>query len=101
MRFGTGEAHGKGAAIQYSWYEENGAFTVDEATGKYTVDFAKLEDAIRTLTAKFVMVEGDADYDAAKAFLDEYGQVDAAAEAAIASMTDIPVDIQPVYKDTL
>lgn len=101
IRFGTGEAHGKGAAIQYSWYKEQGAFTVDEATGKYNVDFAKLEDAIRTLTAKFVMVEGDADYDAAKAFLDQYGQVDGAAEAAVASMTDIPVDIQPVYKDKL
>jgi hypothetical protein len=101
MRFGTGEAHGKGAAIQYSWFKEHGAFTVDEATGKYAVDFAKLEDAIRTLTAKFVTVEGDADYDAAKAFLDEYGQIDAAAEAAIASMTDIPVDIQPIYKDEL
>nr|WP_321360659.1 hypothetical protein [uncultured Hyphomonas sp.] len=101
MRFGTGEAHGKGAAIQYSWFREHGAFTVDEATGKYAVDFPKLEDAIRTLTAKFVTVEGDADYDAAQAFLDEYGQIDGAAEAAIASMTDIPVDIQPIYKDTL
>ena len=101
IRFGTGEAHGKGAAIQYSWYKEQGAFTVDKATGKYRVDFAKLEEAIRSLTAKFVTIEGDGDYDTAKAFLDQYGQVDAAAEHVIGTMTDIPVDIQPVYKDKL
>ncbi|MEZ5998784.1 MAG: hypothetical protein R3B98_08840 [Hyphomonas sp.] len=101
IRFGTGEAHGKGAAVQYAWYKEQGAFTVDEATGRYVLDFDKLEDAIRTLTAKFVVIEGNGDYDAAKAFLDQYGHVDDAANAVIGGMGDIPVDIQPVYKDTL
>ena len=101
MRFGTNEAHGKGAAFQYSFYKKAGAFEIDEASGKYKVDFAKLEQAISDLTAKIVTIQGDGDYDATKAFLDEYGQIDEAATSAIASMSDIPVDIQPVYKDVI
>ncbi|NNU17706.1 hypothetical protein HK107_15345 [Parvularcula sp. ZS-1/3] len=101
MRFGIGEAHGKGAAFQYSYYMEVGAATVDPESGKYDVDFAKLAEAIRDLTAKVVMLQGDGDYDAAGDFLDGYGKLDADAERIIASMTDIPVDIQPVYADAL
>ncbi|MCQ8185157.1 dipeptidyl-peptidase 3 family protein [Parvularcula maris] len=101
MRFGIGEAHGQGAAFQYSFYKEAGAFEVDEETKLYRVDFAALEQAIRDLTAKVVMLQGNGDYDAAGAFLDGYGVLDGDAERVIASMTDIPVDIQPVYSDTL
>lgn len=101
MRFGIGEAHGKGAAFQYSYYKEVGAFEVDEETGKYRVDFAALGQAIGDLTAKVVMIQGDGDYDAAGEFLDGYGVLDGDAERIIASMTEIPVDIQPVYPETL
>jgi hypothetical protein len=101
MRFGIGEAHGQGAAFQYIFYKEAGAFEVDEETGLYRVDFAALEQAIRDLTAKVVMLQGDGDYDAAGAFLEGYGVLDDDAERVIASMQSIPVDIQPVYADTL
>lgn len=101
MRFGIGEAHGKGAAIQYSFYKEQGAFSVDEETGKFRVKFDTLQTAVRDLTAQFVVVEGDGDYDAAKAFLDTYGVIDDDAKRIIGTMTDIPVDIQPVYADSL
>ncbi|RFB01733.1 dipeptidyl-peptidase 3 family protein [Parvularcula marina] len=101
MRFGINEAHGGGAAYQYSFFKEQGAFEVDEETGKYRIDFAKLEQAISDLTAKIVMLQGDGDYDAAKAFLDGYRVLDENAEKVIASMTDIPVDIQPVYPDAI
>ena len=43
----------------------------------------------------------DGDYAAAKAFLDENAELDEHADRVIASMTDIPVDIQPVYPDEL
>jgi hypothetical protein len=101
MRFGVGEAHGQGAAFQYNTYKEDGAFEVDEETGLFRVDFEQLEQSIRDLTAKVVMLQGDGNYEAAGAFLDGYGMLDADAERIIASMQDIPVDIQPVYSDTL
>ena len=101
VRFGTNEAHGRGAAFQYSYFKEKGAFTIDEATGKYSLDFAKLEAAISALTGEIVMIQGDGDYAKAKAFLDKYALLDAPANAVIASLTDIPVDIQPIYRERI
>lgn len=101
VRFGVNEAHGRGAAFQYSFFKERGAFAIDEATGKYRLDFEKLEAAISALTAEIVMIEGDGDYAKAKAFLERYATLDAPAQNVIASMTDIPVDIQPIYKDRI
>lgn len=101
MRWGVNEAHGQGAAFQYAFLREQGAFAVDEATGKFRIDFPKLEAAISALTAEVVFVEGDGDYARAKAFLDKYAVLDAPATAVIASLTDIPVDIQPVYKERI
>ncbi|MEO1252753.1 MAG: hypothetical protein AAFW81_10450 [Pseudomonadota bacterium] len=101
MRFGLNAAHARGAAFQYSFYKEAGAFEWDEASGRFRLDFDRLAQAISDLTAKVVLVQGDGDYDAAKAFLDEYGVIDAHAEAAIASLDTLPVDIQPIYDDAL
>ncbi len=101
MRFGTNAAHGKGAAFQYSYFREAGAFEWDAVEERFRIDFAALEQAISDLTRDVVIVQGDGDYDAAKAFLDKYAKLDADAEAVIASLTDVPVDIQPVYQERL
>ncbi len=99
MRFGINEAHGQGAAFQYTYFKKAGAFTVED--GKYRLDLAKLEQAITDLTRDVVIIQGDGDYEKAKAFLDEHARLDDAAEAVIASLTHLPVDIQPVYKDKI
>ncbi len=99
MRFGINEAHGQGAAFQYDYFKKAGAFTVED--GKYRLDFAKLEQAISDLTGDVVVLQGNGDYEAAKAFLDEYAVLDEAAENVIASLTHLPVDIQPLYKDKI
>ncbi|MEX6633447.1 dipeptidyl-peptidase 3 family protein [Hyphococcus lacteus] len=99
MRFGINEAHGAGAAFQYSYFREAGAFTVED--GKFKLDFPKLEQAVTDLTRDIVVLQGNGDYSAAKAFLDEYAQLDTDAENVIASLTHLPVDIQPIYDDAL
>jgi outer membrane murein-binding lipoprotein Lpp len=101
MRFGIHEAHGKGAAFQYAYFKEQGAFAIDPASGKYQLDFARLEAAISALTAEVVMLQGDGDYARAKAFLEKYAVLDADAERIIASLSNIPVDIQPIYPEKI
>jgi len=98
MRFGVNEAHGRGAAFQFSYFKEAGAFYFDGDAGKFRLDFPKLEQAISDLTREVVIVQGDGDYDGAKAFLDKYGKLDANAQSVIAALTDLPVDIQPRYE---
>jgi hypothetical protein len=97
VRFGTADAHGRGAAMQYGFLKEKGAFVWDASARRYRVDYDRLEAGLKALVAELVRIEGDGDYAGAKAFLDRYGRLDANAEAVIATMARIPVDIQPIY----
>ncbi len=97
MRFGTDEAHGQGAAFQYSLLKEDGAFTADPQTGRFSLDYDKMEAAVTDIVRRVVILQGNGNYDAAKAFLDTYGHLDDEAKAAITRTADIPVDIQPEY----
>ncbi|MBI1392728.1 MAG: hypothetical protein GC152_08310 [Alphaproteobacteria bacterium] len=97
VRFGIEEAHGAGAAFQYAYFREKGAFSVDEGSGLLRLDFERLEQAIMELTRDIVVLQGDGDYDAANAFLETYARLDQDANRIIATLTDLPVDIQPVY----
>ncbi|MEP6342003.1 MAG: hypothetical protein ABJ275_01710 [Maricaulaceae bacterium] len=101
MRFGLAAAHAKGAAIQYSYYREVGAVTWDEELNRFRVDYDKLAQAISDLTAKFVIVQGDGDYDQAQAFLVDYAKVDDLAISILEGFDKIPVDIRPIYPKEL
>ncbi len=101
MRFGVNEAHGRGAAFQYRYFKEADAFEWDKAEEKFRLNFPVLEQAISDLTRDIVIVQGDGDYDKAKAFLDKYAKLDENAKHIIASLTFLPVDIQPIYADAL
>jgi hypothetical protein len=101
MRFGLGEAHGQGAAVQYAFLREQGAFTWDAAAKRYHVNNDKMEAALGALVAAIVKLQGDGDYEGVKAFYARYAKLDPEAEAVIATMKDIPVDIQPEYPNKI
>ncbi|HHL42078.1 MAG TPA: hypothetical protein ENJ42_00540, partial [Hellea balneolensis] len=101
MRWGTDEAHGGGAAYQYTFFKDQGAFSWDDNTKRFKLDFDKLEKAISDLTAKVVILQGNGNYDAAKSFLDEYSKLDAHAKEVIANTAHLPTDIAPIYPDKL
>ncbi len=100
-RWGTDEAHGGGAAYQYSYFKEVGAVSWDEGEERFRVDFAKLEQAISDLTGIVVVLEGDGNYANAKAFLDKYRNLDAHAQQVIAATSHLPTDIAPIYPDKI
>ena len=68
---------------------------------RFRLDFEKLEQAISDLTGKVVMIQGDGNYEAAKAFLDSYLTLDAAAVTVLSNLDDIPYDIRPIYPERL
>jgi len=47
------------------------------------------------------MLQGDGNYDAAKAFLDAYVRQDGAAKTVLSRLDDIPYDIRPIYPDKI
>lgn len=97
MRFGTESAHGQGAALQYGYLKDRGAFAWDPATSRYTIDEAKMEAGLRDLLHDQLMLQATGDYDGAKAFFARWAQLDEPARGAIAAMEQIPVDIRPLY----
>ncbi len=73
VRFGIASAHGKANMIRFYYFEEKGAFTRDEATGTYRVDFEKMKQAMFDLSELVLTVQGDGDYEKAKSMLEEKG----------------------------
>jgi hypothetical protein len=101
VRFGTDEAHGRGAAMQYSYLKDKDAFRWDEGAGRFRVDYDRMEAGLRDLVAQLVRLQGDGDYAGTKAFFERYARLDERARAVLATTAAIPTDIQPVYPNRL
>jgi len=99
VRFGTDEAHGRGAAMQYSYLKEKGAFEWDERAGRFRVDYRKMEAGLRDLVAELVRLQGNGDYLGTKAFFERYARLDDHARQVLATTAHIPTDIQPIYPE--
>ncbi len=101
MRFGTTAAHAKGAAFQYNYHRRNGAAEWLPEEQRFKLDFDKLAQNISDLTGMVVRVQGDGDYDKAKAFLDDYVPLDGPAQTVLGNLDDIPYDIRPIYPEKI
>ena len=101
MRFGVGEAHGQGAAMQYRYLRAKGALVWDAPAQRFRIDESKIDGAIRDLVADIVRLQGNGDYVGTKAFLAKWAVLDPEAEKVIGSMGHIPVDIRPIYPDRI
>jgi hypothetical protein len=73
VRFGAASAHGKANMMRFYYFEETGAFTRDDETGTYRVDFDKMKQAMLNLSGTILTIQGDGDYKKAKAMLEEKG----------------------------
>ncbi|HBF87254.1 MAG TPA: Zn-dependent hydrolase [Bacteroidales bacterium] len=62
VRFGAGNAQGKANMIIFNYFQENGAFNRDAGTGKYSVNFDKMKQAVTSLVTKIITIQGNGDY---------------------------------------
>ncbi len=94
IRFGASSAHGKANLIRYNYFLERGAFSRNEA-GLYNIDFEKMQEASTALTIEILEVQGNGDYDAAKAFVDKWTTITPELSADLQRLSDagIPKDI--------
>lgn len=95
VRFGASSAHGKANMVAFNWLQREGAFSRDPDTGHYRVDYDRMEAAVDSLSAKILTLQGDGDYEGAKALLDEMGVIgpDLQADLDRVEEAGIPVDI--------
>ena len=95
-RFGVDEAHGQGVVAQFNYLLGKGALQFD-ANGKIHAVSEKFPGAIRDLLHDMLALQARGDYDGTKKFLDTYGKPSQPLRDAIARLSDVPVDIRPVY----
>ena len=96
LRFGLGDAHGKGMAVQVNYLIDKGGF-VARPDGTFAVDYAKIKDAVRDLTHDLLTLEAEGNYAAAKKMLDTMGVLRPDFQRVLAKLNDIPVDIEPIF----
>lgn len=75
VRFGATSSHGKANMVRFNYFQEAGAFSRDEVTGTYRVNFDEMYQAMIDLTREILIIQGNGDYDAAKKMLDDKGYI--------------------------
>ena len=100
VRFGAESAHGRANMVIFNYMRENGAYSYDTGSGKWSVDTEKMHGAVKDLSAKILMIQALGDYEAAKGLLDKYGIMDADVEASLLKLRKarLPVDIVPQFE---
>ncbi|HZS37391.1 MAG TPA: hypothetical protein VFF06_11230 [Polyangia bacterium] len=96
IRFGIGEAHGKGQALQLNFLVDAGAFKVD-ARGTFSVDAAKVKDGVAALTRELMTLQAHGDRARAKELLDKLGVVRPEVQKVLDRLKNVPVDIEPRF----
>lgn len=94
IRFGSSSAHGKANLVRFNYFKEKGAFEKN-VEGKYLVHFTKMQEAMNQLSEEILVIQGNGDYDAAKAMVDKYGVLgeDLKQDLELINSKGIPVDI--------
>lgn len=97
VRFGITEAHGKGIAMQFNYLTDEGAIEVDEQPGTFTINDAKVKEAVRKLTNEILTIQAEGSYDKAKAMLDKYAVIRPPMQRALDRLQTVPTDIEPIF----
>lgn len=95
VRFGAASAHGRANMIRFNFFKEYGAFNRDETTGKYSINFDKMQEAMAALSELILTLQGDGNYDGVANLVKEKGIIGEQLQADLdkLSYAGIPIDI--------
>ncbi len=95
IRFGASSAHGKANMVRFNFFMDEGAFVRDAETGRYRVDYGRMETAMTDLSQLLLTLQGDGDYDGAAELTSKKGVISAQLQQDLDRLTaaQIPVDI--------
>ncbi|GAB5536974.1 MAG: hypothetical protein Rubg2KO_32230 [Rubricoccaceae bacterium] len=97
IRFGASSAHGRANLVRFNFFREQGAI-VEESTEDgmvWRVVPEQVSAASDSLSARILTLQGDGDYDAVDAFVQQYGRMTDELQASLDRVSEagIPVDI--------
>ncbi len=95
VRFGGADAHGRANIATFNFLEQQGAFARDSATGKYRVDFARMQAGTNALAERVLMLQGNGDYAGVGSFQQRYGTISPTLQRDLDRLrtNGIPVDV--------
>jgi hypothetical protein len=95
VRFGAASAHGLANMIRFNFFKEMGAFTKDEQSGHYMINFDKMQAAADALSNLILTIQGDGDYEAADRLIREKAMITPQLRGELDRLEEmnIPVDI--------
>jgi hypothetical protein len=97
MRFGLQDAHARGQAMQFNYFVEKGAY-VANPDGTFSLDLAKMKDAVASLDHDLLTLEATGDHDGAKSMMDRLGALSPQVRNALARLKSVPTDIEPIFE---
>ena len=84
--------------IQFNFLSENGAFTLNENTGTFSVNQKIAKRTVKTLAHILLTIQAQGNYEAAKNLIKKYGVMTETMQSSLDKLHDIPVDIKPIYE---
>jgi len=95
VRFGAGDAHGRANMATFNFFAEQGAFSRDPATGKYRVNFERMQQAVDMLAGNILRLQGNGDYAGVGTFMTNYGVIRPELQGDLGRLSrlGIPVDV--------
>lgn len=96
VRFGAAEAHGQAEMMELNYYLEHGAVR-REASGKYSVQFEKMPEAIEDLSKELLTMEATGDRAGAEAWFKRYDVIPPELKESLDRAKSVPVDVDPLF----
>ncbi len=93
-RFGASSAHGRANMLTLKYFADNDAFLLQD-NGTYRVNFDQMRSAVVSLLEKVIIIQGNGDYEATKAWFDADGIMTPRLREDLdrVNATGIPIDI--------
>jgi hypothetical protein len=95
LRFGAAEAHAVSELMQFNYLRSRGAIAFED--GRYGVDYERMPEAMAALARELLEIEASGDAARAGRWFAKYRGEPPELREALASIKDIPVDIDPVF----
>jgi hypothetical protein len=96
LHFGLTDSHARGMAIQVNYLLDKGAY-VSHGNGTFSVNYAKIKQAVTDLDREFLTIEATGDYARAKALMTKYVVIRPDVQKALNKMKTVPNDIRPSF----
>ncbi len=98
VRFGSTSAHGRANMVRFNFFQRNGAFSRDAATGTYRVDFDRMAIAMTDLSKLILTLQGDGDYEGAGQLLTDQGVIFEELEGDLDRLTEAGIAVDIVFE---